>query len=464
MQLRRLAAVFVGLLGLGGVAYGQRNQGLAATPPMGWNSWDSYGLTITEEQFRANVGVLATALKPYGWRYAVIDEGWFMENPQDRSKPDVLRLLIDQYGRYIPVPARFPSSAIDQGFTAIGRDVHASGLRFGIHIVRGIPRIAARMNTAVESTAFHAVDVADQSDACPWDETNWGVRDNAAGQAYYDSLFRQFAGWGVDLVKVDCISDHPYKGAEIRMIRRALDKAGRPMVLSLSPGPTALEHAPEVTELAQMWRMSDDVWDLWRYGGKGSQQGILDQFPRVAAWEKYAKPGNWPDADMLPLGQLAPMPGWGKARTSRLSYEEQKTLLTLWSMARSPLILGANLTLLDGPTTALLLNRDVIRIDQTATASHEAGRTGDLVAWTAQTPGGQALALFNAGEQAMTMDVEFARYGLGTRKFQTRDVWSGTPLGRVSGVKGVTLAPHACVLWTLRSGPTGEQDLLGEGD
>ncbi len=465
MRLHRFAALFVGLLTLSGMAHGQRGPALAATPPMGWNSWDSYGLTITEEQFRANVAVLATALKPYGWRYAVIDEGWFMENPQDRPHPEKLHLLIDQHGRYIPDTTRFPSSATDHGFTAIGKDVHAAGLQFGIHIVRGIPRIAVSRNTAVEGSAFHAVDVADQADACPWDPTNWGVRDTPAGQAYYDSLFRQYAGWGVDLVKVDCISDHPYKGAEIRMIRRALDKSGRPMVLSLSPGPTALEHASEVTEQAQMWRISDDVWDVWRHSEKNFQQGIWDQFPRVAAWQKYAKPGNWPDADMLPLGELKPLPGSGKARRSELTYDEQKTLLTLWSMARSPLILGANLTLLDGPTTALLLNRELLRIDQAATASREVAHTEDLIAWTADVPGGQrALALFNTGEQPIAMDVDFSRYGLGDRKFQTRDVWAGTSLGRVSGVKAVTLAPHACILWTLRTGPLGEQDLLGEGN
>ena len=388
MSLRCVARVFLGLVTLVVMASGQRSQGVAATPPMGWNSWDSYGLTITEDQFRANVAVLATALKPYGWRYAVIDEGWFMENPQDRPHPEKLHLLIDQYGRYIPTASRFPSSVADHGFTQLGKDVHALGLQFGIHIVRGIPRVAVSANTPVEGSAFHAVDVADQTDACPWDPTNWGVRDTAAGQAYYDSLFRQFAGWGVDLVKVDCISDHPYKGAEIRMIRRALDKAHRPMVLSLSPGPTALEHAAEVGELAQMWRMSDDVWDVWRHSATEFQQGIWDQFPRTAAWAKYTKPGNWPDADMLPLGQLRPFPGSGRARPSKLTYDEEKTLLTLWSMARSPLILGANLTLLDGPTTALLLNRDLIHIDQTATSSREAAHTGDLIAWTAETPGG----------------------------------------------------------------------------
>ncbi len=175
----------------------------------------------------------------------------------------------------MPVKARFPSAgtAPETSFTTLGAWVHARGLKFGIHIVRGIPRETVSRNLPVADSAFHAVDVADQTDACPWDPTNWGVKDNAAGQAWYDSLLKQYAGWGVDLLKVDCISDHPYKVSEIRMIRKAIDRSGRPMVLSLSPGPTALEHAEEVGSLSSMWRISDDVWDVWSSGGKPFPQG-----------------------------------------------------------------------------------------------------------------------------------------------------------------------------------------------
>ncbi|SFS05809.1 Alpha galactosidase A [Granulicella pectinivorans] len=456
MRIRLFA--FVLMIASGVVA--QTTKPVAATPPMGWNSWDAYGLTITEEQFRANVKVLATALKPYGWNYAVIDEGWFMVNPTDSPKPSTSGMLIDAYGRYIPAVTRFPSAVGDRGFEQIGRDVHAAGLKFGIHIVRGIPRMAVIANTPVEGSAFHAVDVADQEDACPWDPTNWGVKDNAAGQAYYDSLLRQFAGWGVDLLKVDCISDHPYKVDEIRMIRRAIEKAGRPVVLSLSPGPTNLSHAAEVGELAQMWRISDDIWDVWK-AETGFPQSVTSQFARVAAWEKYAKPGNWPDADMLPLGELRPQPGWGKARTSRLTEDESKTQITLWAMARSPLILGANLTMLDGFTTTLLVNRDLIRIDQASMGSREVSHEGDLIAWTADLPGREkALALFNVGDTPMTMDVEFAKYGLGKGKYRVRNVWDGTAAGRTGEVKGVVVPAHGCVVWMLRAG-AGE-DLLGD--
>lgn len=228
---------------------------LAERPPMGWNSWDSYGLTITESQFRDNVAVLAGTLKSFGWNYAVIDEGWFLKNPLDRPTPDKLAFELDENGRYIPVPARFPSALNEgknTGFAALGTYVHSLGLKFGIHIVRGIPRESVSRNLPIAGGHFRAEDAADTSDACPWDPTNWGVRDTPAGQAWYDSLLKQYAAWGIDYLKVDCISDHPYKPSEIRMIHRAIGKTGRPIVLSLSPGPTSPGVAKELTSDAQM--------------------------------------------------------------------------------------------------------------------------------------------------------------------------------------------------------------------
>jgi len=447
------------------LAVGQRPE--AASPPMGWNSWDAYGLRITEAEFRANVEVLKDKLLPFGWRYAVIDEGWYFENPQDREKPATLRYAIDRYGRYVPVPERFPSAGKtadagaerfpeaklaakleDTSFAALGSWVHAQGLQFGVHIVRGIPRVSVERKLPIEGSGFHAEDAADESDACPWDPTNWGVKDNAAGQAWYDSLLRQYAAWGVDLIKVDCIADQPYKADEIRMIRRAIDKAGRPMVLSLSPGPTGLGHASEVAELANMWRMSNDIWDVWDSKGE-FPQGVKNQFVLTAAWAKFAKPGNWPDADMLPLGELRPSPGWEAARTTRLNAEEQQTMVTLWAMARSPLILGANLTLLDEATLKLLTNREVIAIDQTATGRSEVLHEGSLIAWRAEMPGGKvALAVFNVGDAAERVDRRFEDFGV-AKKGRVRNVWSGEEMGRVDRL-AVDVAGHGCVLVELR--------------
>jgi alpha-galactosidase len=449
---------------------------VASTPPMGWNSWDSYGLTITEPQFKANATVLKQKLLPFGWNYAVIDEGWYFENPGDRERPDTLRYAIDAHGRYVPVPARFPSAVAhgaaapvaspadashkfnatieETSFADIGRWVHAQGLKFGIHIVRGIPRASVERNLAIEGSSFHAQAAADQTDACPWDPTNWGVRDDAAGQAWYDSLLRQYAAWGVDLLKVDCIADHPYKAGEIAMIRRAIDKTGRPMVLSLSPGPAALAHADALAAQSNMWRIADDEWDVWSSDGKPFPQGVKDQFARLDAWSKFAKPGAWPDADMLAIGELKPAPGWGDPRASRLTPDEQRTEVTLWSIARSPLILGANLTLLDAPTLALLTNRDVIATNQTAMESGQILHEGDLIVWRAKLPAGRvALAFFNTGDASMKVDRNFAALesDLGGHAWRVRDAWAAKDLGEQRGVSA-ELAPHASLLLILHEG------------
>jgi alpha-galactosidase len=465
---------FAGLFSMLAAAQ-QPQPSVAPTPPMGWNSWDAYGLTITEPQFRANVNVLQHQLLPFGWQYAVVDEGWFFENPSARPTPDKLHYAIDPYGRYVPVPERFPSAVVtgsasalaspadathklsatieSTSFTALGAWVHAQGLKFGIHIVCGIPRAAVERNLPIEGSDFRVRDAADQTDACPWDPTNWGVRDNAAGQAWYDSLLRQYASWGVDLLKVDCIADHPFKLDEIEMIHRAIQKTGRPMVLSLSPGPTALAHAAEVARLGNMWRIADDGWDVWSASpGKTFPQGIKDQFPRLAAWAPYVKPGNWPDADMLPIGELRPEPGWGNARTSHLTPEEQRTELTLWSIARSPLILGANLTLLDAPTLALLTNRDLIAINQTATKSFELFHHDGAIVWQANLPGNRiALALFNTADTPINPNGTFAELSpaLGDRAWNVRDVWAGKDLGTQRGITAA-IEGHSCLLLILR--------------
>jgi hypothetical protein len=437
---------------------------VAATPPMGWNSWDAYGLTITEDQFRANAKVLAEDLKPFGWTYAVIDEGWFLKNPQDRPHPDQLQYQIDANGRYIPVPARFPSAIAANAnddtasFKTLGDYVHSLGLKFGIHIVRGIPRVSVAANLPIAGSSFHATDAADTTDACPWDPTNWGIVNNAAGQAWYDSLLTQYAGWGVDLIKVDCIASHPYKIDEIRMIRRAIDHAGRPMVLSLSPGPTALGNAAEVAAEAQMWRISDDFWDIWakEHPERDFPQSLTAQFVNAAAWAQYAKPGNWPDADMLPIGELRPSPGDGAPRTTRLTPTEQQTMMTLWAMARSPLILGANLTLLDDATLKLLTNPDVIAIDQMATRSGQELHSGDIIAWTADLPadfpGGYtaALAFFNLGEEQVIVNSSFEAYNLDPAVYRVRDAWTGKSSAKVKSIQTLAVEPHASVLWLLK--------------
>ncbi|MGO8719216.1 MAG: glycoside hydrolase family 27 protein [Acidobacteriaceae bacterium] len=418
---------------------------VATTPPMGWNSWDSYGLTITEPEFKQNVRWFHAHLQPDGWRYVVIDEGWYLAHPEKTDQG----YTMDANGRYIPAIDRFPSAGNDRGFKPLADYVHSLGLKFGIHIIRGIPKQAVERNLPIAGSIYHAADAADTSDTCRWNRDNYGVKDNAAGQAYYDSIAKLYAGWGVDFVKVDCISE-PYKKASIHMVSTALKKTGRPFVLSLSPGPTPLADAADVATQAQMWRISGDFWDLWNRPATSGDfaQNVVHQFPLLEQWERYASPGHWPDADMLPFGWLGPRPGWLQARKSRLTADEMRTVFTLWSIARSPLILGANLTRMDGTTEALITNREVIAVDQHSTSNKALIHTPGTWVWTARATSakGEYVALFNITDSPLDMNYTWQELGLPPGNHVVRDLWLHKNLGTMSGMK-VTLAPHASMLY-----------------
>ena len=421
---------------------------VAATPPMGWNSWDSYGRTLNEESIKANAKWIARHLERFGWEYVVVDEGWYLSNLDANGNDNHTRFEIDSYGRYVPVQARFPSAGKDLTFRPLADYLHSLGLKFGIHIIRGIPREAVARNLPIQGSYVHAADAADTSDVCPWNAYNYGVNPSHPGaQAYYDSLARQYAEWSVDFIKVDCISDHPYKGEEIRMFSEAIAKSGRPMVLSLSPGPTAIDKRDEVMKFAQMWRISDDVWDVW-YSSKNFPQGVKNQFSRAALWAGVGRTGHWPDADMLPIGSLRPAAGWGEPRESRLTHDEQRTMLTLWSIFRSPLIMGGNLVQSDAWTTSLLTNAEVIAVDQHSRDNHPVITTDNIVIWTARPQSGNDayVAVFNVSETAQTVHYAWSDLGLLAPRYRLHDLWTHQDIGSATAAD-ITLSPHASVLY-----------------
>ncbi|HWF47411.1 MAG TPA: glycoside hydrolase family 27 protein [Bryobacteraceae bacterium] len=423
---------------------------IAPTPPMGWNSWDSYGLTVTEQEFKANVDWLNANLKQHGWQYVVVDEGWYLKNPENRGKP-AWQFTLGKYGRFFPATNRFPSAANSQGFKPLADYVHSLGLKFGIHIIRGIPREAVHKNLPIADSNYHAGDAADKSDTCSWNPDNYGVRDNAAGQAYYDSLAALYARWGLDFVKVDCIASRPFKGDEIRMIHNALGKTHRSIALSLSPGPTSLANADVVALNAQMWRISDDFWDIWRNGpGDEWEQNLHDQFATAEGWAPHDQSGHWPDADMLPIGYLGPRPGEGAPRQSRLTHDEQRTLITLWSIFRSPLIMGGNLTRNDDWTTSLMTNQEVLDVDQHSSSNRPVIVSNRTVVWSALPASGHGcyLAVFNRGDTTLDIALDWNEFGLPGTKYNLRDLWEHRDLGAAKLLK-VTLQPHASRLLLL---------------
>lgn len=416
----------------------------APTPPMGWNSWDSYGTTVREEQVKANADWMAEHLAKYGWQYIVVDIQWYESNAQGHDYQPGALLTMDEYGRLMPAVNRFPSSANNVGFKPLADYVHSKGLKFGIHIMRGIPRQAVEKNLPIRGTAYHAADIADRNNACRWNPDMWGVDTAKPGaQAYYDSVAELYASWGVDFIKADDMGSHRFQPAEMRALSAAIRKTGRPMVLSISPGPAPIPEAEFFEKYAQMWRISDDFWDDWKL--------LRQQFDYAHDWAPLVgKNETWPDADMLPLGKLRVTAKEGGGEPSKFTPEEQQTVMTLWSIFRSPLIFGGDLPSTDAATTILITNEEVIGVDQHSSGGHQAAERGNIRAWIAdsKTLNEHYVAVFNLGDHIEDVDMRWADLEIKAQTARVRDLWAHKEMGMSNGIK-VQLKPHASVLYRI---------------
>jgi hypothetical protein len=412
--------------------------GLAPTPPMGWNSWNSFGPTITEAQALENADIMVAKLLPFGYNVFTVDIQWYEPNANSYEYRKDAELTMDQYGRLQPAPNRFPSAAGGTGFKKLADQIHARGMKFGIHLMRGIPRQAVRLNTTILGTSLRAQDIADTKAICEWNGDMYGVDMTKPGaQEYYNSVFKQYAAWGVDFVKMDDMS-RPYERnwPEVEAAHKAIAASGRPIVLSLSPGEMDLRWANHVPHYAQMWRISDDFWDEWRL--------LAEQFQRLENWNPVMGANSWPDADMLPLGRLAL-----GARDTKFTPDEQQTLMSLWSIARSPLIMGGDLRHLDAKTLALLTNPEVLAVNERSRDNHPHRADAGTRIWSARSADKrnlQYLALFNTSDAPTEIVFDLSRLDLGNRSVAVRDLWARRDQPAVRGALRITLAPHASTL------------------
>jgi alpha-galactosidase len=416
----------------------------APTPPMGWNSWDSFGPTIREDDARTNAQIMAQQLLPHGYDIFTIDIQWYEPGANSYDYRKGAELTMDQWGRLTPAPNRFPSAAGGAGFAPLARYIHGLGLKFGIHILRGVPRQAAERNTPVLGTHYGAADIADRVHVCEWNADMFGIDMSHPGaQEYYDSIVRLYASWGVDFIKADDMS-RPYQrnAPEIHALRGAIDRCGRPIALSLSPGETPLAAGADVIESANMWRISDDFWDSW--------PALLEQFERLRKWTPYRREGNWPDADMLPLGVL----DLGRRKT-RFTADEQVTLMTLWSIARSPLIMGGDLRKLDAATRELLTNDEVLAVNRASRENREIRNKDGFVLWQAREAQGpdSYVAVFNMRDPepaapAPSVTVALAELGL-SGPHRVRDLWKRADLALAQDHLAATVAGHGAALFRL---------------
>jgi len=429
---------------------------LAPAPPMGWNSWDCYGSAVTEDQIKATADYMAEHLAGYGWEYVVVDIQWYEPEPSASFYPESDALVLDEHGRLLPAPNRFPSSAGGQGFAPLADYVHRRGLKFGLHIVRGVPRLAAKRNLPVLGTSARAADIADTDHPIVWCENTWGIDMSRPGaRAYYDSIVRLYAEWGVDFIKADDMC-RPEHAGEVEALSSATKACGRPMVLSLS-GVTPLDHADFVKRHAQLWRISNDVWDIWEEHDPGQEwtATLKGQFELCARWAPHIGPGNWPDPDMLPLGRIAMQNQQGPDRRTRLTEDEQTTMMTLWCVSRAPLMFGGDLLSMDPFTLSLITNEEVLAVNQESRNNRQLYRRGDKIVWVADVPGASAkcVAAFNISDGAAEVEAAFDEVGAGD-SCAVRDLWRKEDLGDFDGRFTPTIAPHGAGLYRLI--PSGE--------
>lgn len=393
----------------------------ALTAPMGWNSWDCYGAAVTEDVVRKNADFMAANLKKYGWEYIVVDIQWSEPAAKNHEYTPFTELCMDEYSRLIPAPNRFPSSAHGKGFAPLAEYVHSLGLKFGIHIMRGIPRQAVHRNTPIKGTDKTAAQIAKTASICSWNTDMYGVDASKEGaREYYDSIFELYASWGVDFIKCDDIArELPHEESELIMLSDALKGCGRDMILSLSPGPALLEKSELYKRTANMWRITDDFWDKWEL--------LYNMFERAEKWCTHTGAGHWPDADMLPIGPI--LQDYDKNNRTAFTKDEQITMMTLWSIFRSPLIIGGEMTGFDDFTMSLLTNESVLAMHRNARHSHQVWRKEingtEHILWTASCQeGGTYMAIFNAGDKDSEISVpltDLEIYG-GAR---LTELWSG---------------------------------------
>lgn len=426
---------------------------LAKTPPLGWNSWDCFGAAVNEKQLKENADYMAKYLKPFGWEYIVCDIQWYEPEANSNDYNNFAPLNVDEFGRLMPAENRFPSAKNGKGFKEISDYCHSLGLKFGIHIMRGVPRCAVHASLPIKNSTSTCRDIAHHFSVCAWNTDMYGCKNTAAAQEYYNSIFELYASWGVDFIKCDdiCVTefrqwDTPYSADyEIEMLRKAIDNCGRDMVLSLSPGPAHIENAEHLAKHANMWRMTGDFWDQW--------DKLHDMFNRCYTWQDHVGNGRWPDCDMLPLGRLAknaPCHG-GADRYTNFTKPEQITMMTLWGIFRSPLMFGGNMPENDEWTLSLLTNEEYMHMHKSSYGAHQLVRKekngkGTIV-WVSNGRKCKYIAVFNTDDKERNISVDLKEILMPDTNYNAYDIWAKENAGKVKNTLKATVAPHGARLY-----------------
>ena len=414
---------------------------------MGWNTSGSYNLAgENEDMVRRGVDALErVGLKKAGYRYVLIDYGWYQKETGTTEAP-INANYCDAYGRLVPYLERYPSAADGRGFKTLADYIHGQGMKFGLHIMRGIYRGAYDANLPIKGTAYHARDIADTKSTCGWSNLTYGLNMGHPGaQAYLDSLFELYAQWGVDFLKIDDLIS-PYHAAEIEGYHKSCKAVKRLMVISGSPGDqTPLEKAGHLRQNMEMFRITKDQWDCWK--------DILIQFDRAAQWAPYCGKGCWADLDALPFGRffdIAGLQGSKKVVSTRLSQDEIRTDMTLHCIGRSPLVFYADPIGIDDFTMDVLTNAEALDANRYGSKQRQLAGDADERRWLSVKTGTSSkyLALFNLTDTPRAVEQPLAEVGFpGGCKIW--DIWSHKNMGFFVGSYKTMIAGHGVGFYRL---------------
>jgi alpha-galactosidase len=366
--------------------------GLALTPPMGWNSWNKFACDITEDTVRKTAdAMVSSGMRDAGYQYVVIDDCWHGKR--------------DANGFIQADPQKFPS-----GIKALADYIHSKGLKFGIYSDAG------RMTC--------------------------GKRPGSQGHEYQDAI--QYARWGVDYLKYDwCFTGDRNAKEAYALMADALRSTGRDIVFSLCEWGTA-KPWEWAKNIGNLWRTTGDIWDGFDKKNPAHDWAlpvmtIVDL--NEPLWP-HAGPGHWNDPDMLEVGN------------GGMTTAEYRSHFSLWAMMAAPLMAGNDVANMDEATRSILLNKEVIAIDQDKAGiqGRRVAKDGDREIWVKPlADGGKALLLFNRGTQTLRLRATSAHVGIAANAgAKVRDLWAHKDIGRWSGSIEAMVEPHGVVMYRIR--------------
>ena len=366
------------------------DNGLAKTPPMGWNSWNKFACNVSEKLIRETAdAMVASGMKDAGYQYVVIDDCWQVKR--------------DENGTIVADPERFPS-----GIKALADYVHSKGLKFGIYSDAGVKTCAGRPGSH--------------------------------GYEFQDA--RTYAAWGVDYLKYDwCNAERQDAIESYTLMSKALRATGRPIVFSLCEWGS---NKPWLwaKDVGNLWRATGDIVNCWDCKEKWGGMGVVHILDLVDGIESYAGPGHWNDPDMLEVGN------------GKLTPDETRAHFAMWAILAAPLIAGNDLRSMDADTRAILTDKEILAIDQDplGVQGRRVAKDGDREVWARELKGGyRAAALLNRAAMAQSITVRWEDLGYpATLKAQVRDLWQHKDLGSMTGFFTATVAPHAAVIVTVK--------------